>query len=256
MAPLFAVLGSSLIQSGVEAIGELFQKGTTKAIGKATKIIKKKTGVDLTEINKIEDLSEEQLDSLRKYDKKFALEELDKLLGDVKDARKAEAERQKYGTFLTRNTGSFLAIFLFAFTFFLCYTVIDQLAGFFSNPENITAISAVYSSVISLIIGTLLALCGQVATFYFGPGKQKADEDKMKMFQSNIANFDMEEALELYQKHKTKKVEPPIIMETNTDTIIRQDSVSNKTQSLSEINEKTEHEKRIDAILGNENEQL
>jgi hypothetical protein len=158
MIPIGGLIANLLV-NGFETLGKsLMQDGAEKL----TKVIKDKTGVDLSDKKKI-DFSQEEYEKLRVFEK----DELALYLADVQNARDMNISlANSTGSWLLKNTGSLIAIITIIFGFGLFYLLIDGELSI----EN---------SNVALIVGFIGGYISQIHGFYFGTSKNEADKQRV-----------------------------------------------------------------------------
>jgi len=164
MLPIIATIASAFASKGLNLL-------SSAALSKGKDWLEEKTGVDLTEPNK---LSDEDLLTLKKYQfdheeelRKIKLE-FDKLAYiDTADARDmtVKLSTSEGSSWLARNTTYVQSYVIIGLTFFMYYHLI--FVGFDPSVKDVALI----------ITGTLTGLITQVASFFYGTSKSSADKN-------------------------------------------------------------------------------
>ena len=159
MIPLIGMLADA----GMNLLSNFIDKGKDEAV----KLIKEKTGIDLT---KKESLTKEDTEKLKEFEiknKELILQKLQMYLADKQDARKMNTElsTNENVPFLKKIYPEILATIVVIATFAMFYLSVN---------ENLTGEK---KEVVMLLLGMLNTALGMVLSFYFGSSMGSKDKD-------------------------------------------------------------------------------
>ena len=183
MAPLVLALGNL----GLNFLSSYFEKNSTKNNKKVISFINEKTGIDISKTDIKEDgnfdLKKEEIKKLFDVEEELTkrlslqLEETKIVLNDKQNARSMNvllnSSYNNPNSWLTKNTGSLIALFTTLFTFGLWFAMLMDFT--YSVNENI---------LFAINSGLTLSL-GYVLSFYFGSSKNESDIQRSKLHKKN-----------------------------------------------------------------------
>jgi len=154
-------IASILASAGMDLVSKFIDTGEDKAI----EVIKEKTGVDLSKEPSEKDFI--KLRQFEQYNKDFLLKQIELMNQDRDSARNMNIELSKSDSWLVKNTGSILALFVTLSTFTLFGLLLsDNLT--IDNPN------------VALISGFVGGYVTTILSFYFGSSKTEADSKGLK----------------------------------------------------------------------------
>ena len=154
-------LTSILTNAGIDLVSKFIDTGKDKAI----EIIKERTSVDLSKEPSNEDLI--KLKEFEKNNRDFLLKQIELMNQDRDSARKMSVELSKSDSWLVKNTGSILALFVTLSTFTLFGLLLNGNLTI-DNPN------------VALISGFVGGYVTTILSFYFGSSKTEADSKRLK----------------------------------------------------------------------------
>jgi len=157
-----AILGL-LANAGVNLVEKFVGAGEDKAI----EVIKEKTGIDLA---KKQNLSQEDILKLKEFEnknKEFLLKQIELANADRDSARNMNIELSKSDSWLVKNTGSILALFVTLSTFVLFGLLLNGNLTI-DNPN------------VALIAGFVGGYVTTILSFYFGSSKTESDSKRLQ----------------------------------------------------------------------------
>ena len=157
-----AILGL-LANAGVNLVEKFVGAGEDKAI----EVIKEKTGIDLA---KKQNLSQEDILKLKEFEnknKEFLLKQIELANADRDSARNMNIELSKSDSWLVKNTGSILALFVTLSTFVLFGLLLNGNLTI-DNPN------------VALIAGFVGGYVTTILSFYFGSSKTESDFKRLQ----------------------------------------------------------------------------
>jgi len=150
-------IASMLADAGMNLVSKFIDTGKDKAI----KVIKEKTGVDLSKEPSKEDFI--KLKEFENKNKEFLLKQIELMNQDRDSARNMSIELSKSNSWLVKNTGSILALFVTLSTFILFGLLLNGTLTI-DNPN------------VALIAGFVGGYVTTILSFYFGSSKLEADK--------------------------------------------------------------------------------
>jgi len=149
-------IATILANAGLDLLSNLINEGEDKAIN----LIKDKTGIDLSKPPSKDDIL--KLKEFEEKNKELILNQLELILKDKQSARNMSIELSKSSSWLLKNTGSLIALFVVTAGFILFILLLLNMLSI-DNPN------------VAMILGFVGGYITQILSFYFGSSKTEAD---------------------------------------------------------------------------------
>jgi len=151
-----------LANAGMELVSNFIDTGKDKAV----EILKEKTGIDLSKKDKLSQSEILKLKEFENKNKEFLLKQIELANADRDSARNMNIELSKSDSWLVKNTGSILALFVTLSTFILFGLLLNGNLTI-DNPN------------VALIAGFVGGYVTTILSFYFGSSKTEADKHRI-----------------------------------------------------------------------------
>ncbi len=156
-------IASMLASAGMDLVSKFIDTGKDKAV----EVLKEKTGIDLSKKDRLSQSEILKLKEFENKNKEFLLKQIELANADRDSARKMNIELSKSDSWLVKNTGSILALFVTLSTFILFGLLLNGNLTI-DNPN------------VALIAGFVGGYVTTILSFYFGSSKTEADNKRLK----------------------------------------------------------------------------
>jgi len=158
-----AILGL-LSSAGLNLINKFIDKGKDKAI----EVIKEKTGIDLSQKEKLSKTEIEKLKEFELKNKEFLLKEIELMNKDRADARHMQEIALKQDSWFAKNF-----IYLFASIWSIFAMVYIAFITFYPIPQQSQRFA---DTILGFLLGTIVAA---IIQFFFGSSMGSKEKDKL-----------------------------------------------------------------------------
>jgi len=156
-------IASMLASAGMDLVSKFIDTGKDKAV----EVLKEKTGIDLSKKDRLSQSEILKLKEFENKNKEFLLKQIELANADRDSARNMSIELSKSDSWLVKNTGSILALFVTLSTFILFGLLLNGNLTI-DNPN------------VALIAGFVGGYVTTILSFYFGSSKTEADNKRLK----------------------------------------------------------------------------